>query len=528
MPAVDTVPGSTAVVERDSGAHQPDMNSPPETLLALKDLRFGAPGALLLDGVDLEVHAGACVAIVGASGMGKSTLLDVIIDSRGHPAQGTINLDREHTALLTQDGSLLDHLSVIDNLHLVRRFGAKAKSPDPVALLKSLNIDTPLHAQPVNHLSGGERRRVAIARALIRRPRLLLCDEPDTGLDPGNIRELARAIRGLQEQGCGVVIVTHNPWFAALVAQRVYELFAGKLIAVSAWPQPVDIEDLAAVDVRRGELEAHLHQDLERPVTPVKRRRRRSFAPLELARATIPYVTSVLPITRSYGDYARVFARTFYIAFITGALFFLLVGGMLGATTIAVVKVLTDNALGGFLKYVLTPKVILKIINGSYIVYLLPAIGAVLFVARSGSIITSWLGVLVLGKQTKALNSLGVNPDRYLRAPVILSLWLAYLAAAGVFGVGMWLGSVTTAEYLFDIGNAADLLRFPQALIWESYLHYKILIYSVLLTFFITGFGLAPKTSTETVAMHTTQAIIYTTVAVSVSELLFALDLLLI
>jgi phospholipid/cholesterol/gamma-HCH transport system permease protein len=223
-----------------------------------------------------------------------------------------------------------------------------------------------------------------------------------------------------------------------------------------------------------------------------------------------------------------VFSRNIYIAFISGALFFVLVGGMLGATTIAVVKVLTDNALGGFLKYVLTPKVILKIINGSYIVYLVPAIGAVLFVARSGSIITSWLGVLVLGRQTKALKSLGVSPDRYLRAPVILSLWLAYLGAALVFGIGMWFGSVTTAEYLFDVADAADLLRFPQALIWESRLHYKIALYSVFLTFFITGFGLAPKISTETVAMHTTKAIIYTTVAISITELLFALDVLLI
>ncbi len=505
------------------------MSRKPDILLDLHDLCYGAADARLLDGIDLQVLAGECVAIVGASGMGKSTLLDAVMDPRGHPSQGNIELDREHTALLTQDGSLLDHLSVIENLRLVRRFNARKRSPDSGALLQSLNIDTPLHDQPVNSLSGGERRRVAIARALMRRPQLLMFDEPDTGLDPGNIRELARAIRGLQEeQGCGVVIVTHNPWFAALVAQRVYELLAGKLATVSAWPEPVDIDDLAAVDARRGELEAHLHQDLERPAAPARRRSRRSFAPLELVRAVIPYLTSVFPITRSYRDYLRVFGRTLYIAFITGALFFLLVGGMLGATTIAVVKVLADNALGGFLKYVLTPKVILKIINGSYIVYLVPAIGAVLFVARSGSIMTSWLGVLVLGKQTKALKSLGVDPDRYLRAPVILSLWLAYLGAALVFGIGMWVGSVTTAEYLFDVGNAADLLRFPQALIWDSRLHYKIAIYSILLTFFITSFGMAPKTSTETVAIHTTKAIIYTTVAISITELLFALDVLLI
>lgn len=506
-----------------------DDNRAPEVLLDLQDVRYGAADGRLLDGIDLRVYGGECVAIVGASGMGKSTLLDVIVEPRGHRSQGIIELDRKHTALLTQDGSLLDHLSVIENLRLVQRFGGREASPDPGALLESLNINTPLHRQPVNSLSGGERRRVAIARALMRRPRMLLFDEPDTGLDPGNIRELARAIHELQlQQGCGVVVVTHNPWFAALVAQRVYELFSGKLITVSAWPELVDVDDLTAVDARRRELEAHLHQDLERPAAPVRRKPRRSFAPVELLRSVIPYLKSILPVTRSYRDYLSVFSRTFYIAFITGALFFLLVGGMLGATTIAVVKVLTDNALGGFLKYVLTPKVILKIINGSYIVYLVPAIGAVLFVARSGSIMTSWLGVLVLGKQTKALKSLGVSPDRYLRAPVILSLWLAYFGAALVFGIGMWIGSVTTAEYLFDVGNAADLLRFPQALIWESWLHYKIAIYSVFLTFFVTGFGLAPKTSTETVAMHTTKAIIYTTVAVSITELLFALDILLI
>ncbi len=507
----------------------PRSQTPPITastsLLHIRNLSCQEGGVPLFVDIDLDVSAGECAVILGPSGSGKSTLLDRIVHG-AHRCQGTIQFDREHTALLTQDGSLLDHLSALENLRLVQRFQRKSRTKNAQAVLRQLNIDDSLHGRLASTLSGGERRRVAIARALVREPRLLLFDEPDTGLDSNNIRELASAVRQLvADQACGVVIVTHNPWFAALTGQKVYELFEGRLHLVREWTEFVPLEDSSALSDRRSQLEDHLHADDRRRHNPVARKATRSWALLELVKSVLPYLKSLLPLSRSYLDYFRVFGRTYYISFVTGALFFLLVGGMLGATTIAVVKVLTHNALSGFLKYILTPKVILKIINGSYIVYLVPALGAVLFVARSGSIMTSWLGSLVLGRQTRALSSLGVDPDRYLRGPVIWTLWLAYLCTALVFGIGMWIGSVTTAEYLFQVGNAAELLRFPEGMVWQSLLHYKVAIYGVFLTFFITGFGFAPKVSTEAVALHTTKAIIYTTVAISLTELLFALDM---
>jgi len=81
-----------------------------------------------------------------------------------------------------------------------------------------------------------------------------------------------------------------------------------------------------------------------------------------------------------------------------------------------------------------------------YIAYFTPAIGVILFIARSGSIMTSWLGALSFDKQLPALDSLGVNPNLYLSSPIFLSLVVSYVLTVFVFGVGMWIGSFIAAE----------------------------------------------------------------------------------
>ncbi len=496
----------------------------PEPLLRLRGLRYAANGRTLFDGVDLTVRPGECVVILGHSGCGKSTLFDLITgEVRGY--RGKIELDRRDAALLTQDGALLDHLSVIGNLRLIRRFNRRRATVKPEALLSELNVDPSLHRRAVTTLSGGERRRVAIARALVRRPKLVLFDEPDTGLDVNNIREIGRAVRDLvQAEGCGVVIATHNPWFAALVATRVYTLHGGALTQIQDWPEAVELDDAAGIAERRDDLEAELDRLIAEYPSGRARRRWLALPIFELFRGFLPFVSSLPPISRSPWDYLKVFAKTVHLDLITGALFFLLVGGMLGATTIAVIKALTMQSLTGILKYLLKPEIILRLINGSYVVYLAPAVAAILFVARSGSIITGWLGTLSLGRQLRALRGLGVNPNRYLRSPVIWALVLGYLVTVLVFGVGMWYGSVFTAQILYDVEDAAGMLRFPQYMITVSKLPWKVALYSVYIAYTVTALGMAPKSSSEQVAVHTTKAIIYTTIAVALTELVFALD----
>jgi len=207
-----------------------------------------APGARLLDAVDLEVAGGQWVAIVGESGSGKSTLLNVVA-GLDRPDAGDVLLDgraldygdddalslwrRREVGFVFQAFHLLPYLSVAENVAL------------PLALLGVARAERQERAsqalEPVglagfgdrrpSTLSGGEMQRAAIARALIHRPRLLLADEPTGNLDAANaggvLDCLAAAVR---HAGAAALMVTHSP-VAAARADRVLRLADGKLSA---------------------------------------------------------------------------------------------------------------------------------------------------------------------------------------------------------------------------------------------------------------------------------------------------------
>lgn len=136
-----------------------------------------------------------------------------------------------------QDGALLDHLNVLDNLQLVSVYsGSNRTNIELLELLERLNIPSSQAGQPAGHLSGGEKRRVAVARALVYQPELIFFDEPDAGLDIANRRELAALLRELVEIHCTtVVIVTHDSLLAGLVAHKVHVLEEGRLQQAFAW-----------------------------------------------------------------------------------------------------------------------------------------------------------------------------------------------------------------------------------------------------------------------------------------------------
>lgn len=494
-------------------------------LLALKGIAYPARGAALFEGLDLKVHAGERVVILGDSGAGKSTLLDLIAAAPRRSYRGGLEVDRSHTAVVTQDGALIDYLDVMQNLHVVRRHHRAARTADPAQLLERLNIPTALHKRPVHALSGGERRRVAIARALLRQPNLLLFDEPDTGLDINNVADLAAAVvQTAQEPGRAAIITTHDPYFAASVASRVYLLRDGRLTLLHDFSHaPADPRQTDLVETRRLEIEARLRGLAGMAgKRPEMRFGRRLPLPVQLLGSLGNYLAGFVSL-RSPLDYFANFLRTFNLSFLTGALFYLLVGAMLGATTIAVIESLRMRALGGFVARLVTPEFLFGVLSGGYILFLAPAIGAVLFVARSGSIITGWLGTLELSRQIHALQLLGVNPDGYLRGPVALGLIAGYLATELIFGLGMWGGSYYISRYVYGIGNAADLLVVPAGMAEQARLAWKLPMYAFFISFVATGVGMAPKDSSERVARHTTKAIIYSTVLISITELIIAL-----
>ncbi len=210
--------------------------------------RFGSHQAL--DGVSLEVLAGASVVVLGPSGCGKTTLLRVIagLDT---PDTGEIWLDGAQVSVarrnlvapherrigfVFQDLALWPHLTVRQNLEFVLEAGRLAPASRAAKVeeaLRLVRIETLIGRYP-HELSGGEQQRVALARGLVGEPRVLLLDEPLSSLDAelrATLRqELARLQRTLQ---LTTVYVTHDREDASALADSIVEMRAGRIVSIT-------------------------------------------------------------------------------------------------------------------------------------------------------------------------------------------------------------------------------------------------------------------------------------------------------
>ena len=207
-------------------------------MLAVDDVtvRFGE--RVVLDAVDLHVAAGEIVALLGPSGSGKSTLLRVIAGIV--PADsGRVVLDgvdithtpthRRSIGMVFQDEQLFPHMDVAGNAGFGLRMAGVEKRvrEERVAQLLELVGLAGFGSRRIDGLSGGERKRVALARSLAPQPKLLLLDEPLTGLDRELHDRLAVEVRTILEStNTTAVWVTHDPDEAALVAGRTVALAA--------------------------------------------------------------------------------------------------------------------------------------------------------------------------------------------------------------------------------------------------------------------------------------------------------------
>ncbi len=190
----------------------------------------------VLDEVSLTVAEGETVALLGPSGSGKSTLLRVIAGIVT-PSAGTVSWDdedltsvathRRNIGMVFQDEQLFPHLDVGDNIAFGLRMAKVAKSDRHhrvVELLELVGL-AGFAQRRVTDLSGGEAKRVALARALAPNPRVLLLDEPLTGLDRALHDRLAEALRALLTATATTAIhVTHDPDEAAVVADRIMRI----------------------------------------------------------------------------------------------------------------------------------------------------------------------------------------------------------------------------------------------------------------------------------------------------------------
>ncbi|MEV5747231.1 amino acid ABC transporter ATP-binding protein [Actinoallomurus sp. NPDC052308] len=220
----------------------------------------------VLKGIDLDVHAGEVVVVLGPSGSGKSTFLRCInhletidggsihVDGEliGFRADGgrvrhlrkrEVTRQRREIGMVFQQFNLFPHLTVLQNVIEAPtgvRGEPRAQARErALELLRKVGLEDRAGAYP-RQLSGGQQQRVAIARALAMRPKLMLFDEPTSALDPELVGEVLATMKALAEEGLTMVVVTHEVGFAREVADRVVFMDGGVIVESGPPAQVLD------------------------------------------------------------------------------------------------------------------------------------------------------------------------------------------------------------------------------------------------------------------------------------------------
>jgi glutamate transport system ATP-binding protein len=204
----------------------------------------------VLTDVDLDIHRGEVVVVIGPSGSGKSTLCRCInrletiqsgaitIDGVALPAEGkALATLRADVGMVFQSFNLFAHKTILENVTLgpikVRGTNKSDATTQARALLERVGITAKADQYPAE-LSGGQQQRAAIARALAMKPKVMLFDEPTSALDPEMVNEVLDVMLELANEGMTMVVVTHEMGFARKAARRVAFMDGGQLVEVAS------------------------------------------------------------------------------------------------------------------------------------------------------------------------------------------------------------------------------------------------------------------------------------------------------
>lgn len=199
----------------------------------------------VLRGISCEIATNEVVCVIGPSGSGKSTFLrcinaletlsggEVLVNGFAIHSQKTdLNKMRESVGMVFQRFNLFPHMTVLENIIMAPMGVKKLSRADAVlraeALLRKVGLLDKIDAYP-SSLSGGQQQRVAIARALAMNPKVLLCDEITSALDPELVGEVLKVLEQLAKEGMTLILVTHEMNFAREVGDRVVFMHQGKV-----------------------------------------------------------------------------------------------------------------------------------------------------------------------------------------------------------------------------------------------------------------------------------------------------------
>ena len=228
--------------------------------VTLKDVRkiykMGEVEIRAVDGIDFEIEKGEFVVIVGPSGAGKTTVLN-ILGGMDTATSGLVQIDgtditrfkarqltsyrRDDIGFVFQFYNLIQNLTALENVELALQI---CKDPlDAEIVLKEVGLGNRMKNFPAQ-LSGGEQQRVSIARALAKNPKILLCDEPTGALDYNTGKAILKLLQDTcREKGVTVILITHNSAIAPM-ADRVIHIKNGKVSKILKNDHPVPVETI--------------------------------------------------------------------------------------------------------------------------------------------------------------------------------------------------------------------------------------------------------------------------------------------
>jgi ABC-2 type transport system ATP-binding protein len=231
------------------GSYDPPM-------LVLRNITKAYGSVVALDGLDLDVRPGEIFGLLGPNGAGKSTAIECIL-GLVVPDGGSIAIDGrdaldDRTAIQSVTGAALQSTQLADQItprEALRLFAGFYPDPaDPEALLARFDLIAQGDARFWG-LSGGQRQRLALALALVNHPRLLLLDEPTTGLDPMMRRDVHAHLRELRDEGLAILMATHDMEEADALCDRVALVDHGRVVATG---RPADLIAEAATTKNAG------------------------------------------------------------------------------------------------------------------------------------------------------------------------------------------------------------------------------------------------------------------------------------